>query len=572
MSMVRRAASNTAMLLAGQLVTWACTLVLAAAYARFLGATGFGELYLATTFTALIGFPIEYSFNQQIVRDVSRAPQDTHRYLTMGLVLKAGLWTLLYAFALALSIVLGYSGEERWLIAVCGLILISTAVSSTLISIQTAHLRVGPAKFGPVIEKVIDVVLAVLLLRRGADVQVVALVLLFGSIVGMLWQVMRVARMFGVHLAWDTRVARALVRSGMSFLAYGVLGVIYYRVDVVLLSVLGTAAAVGVYGAAYRLFDTLTFVPGIIMGGVMAPILARYSAHYSAHNWRKLRYAVEKSTAIMLLCSVPAAVGLVVAAPKIVWFIYNRSAFASSAIVLQALGVGVVALYLNAVLTTVLISTGQERKLPLMAAAALIFNVVANLILIPRAQEIGSAWATTLTEVLLLGCGLLLVDRDLVPMRTLQVGAKALAASLVMALAVHALAAYSIVLIIPIAVVVYVASAVVLRAVPREDLELLRGAVSRRLTLRLPTSPRIAALAHLRVALARRLALRPGARHVAGRVLKWVAHMPAVGHPRESASSSRYVGEGPGVEVRFQGQPPRPVPHEASPRSTLLEE
>ncbi|HEX5572552.1 MAG TPA: hypothetical protein VFX31_14245, partial [Ktedonobacterales bacterium] len=69
MNVVRRTFSNIMMLMSGQIVTWISTLILAAAYGRFLGATGFGELYLATTFTALVGFPIEFSFNQQIVRD-----------------------------------------------------------------------------------------------------------------------------------------------------------------------------------------------------------------------------------------------------------------------------------------------------------------------------------------------------------------------------------------------------------------------------------------------------------------------------------------------------------------------
>src|SRR5579859_3217298 len=316
-STLGRAASNTLMLLSGQLVTWASTLILAAAYGRFLGATGFGELYLATTFTALVGFPIEYSFNQQLVRDVAQDPRSAHRYLTTALALKGILWVTLYALALLLSVALGYGPEQRGLIAICGLMLVSTAVSSTLISIQTAYMQVGLAKFGVVLEKVLDMVVAVLLLRSGAGVQAVALVLLCGSVVGMMWQIMRVSRIIGIRFVWDTRIARALIRSGMAFLAYGVLGVIYYRVDTVMLSVFGTDAAVGVYGAAYRLLDTLMFVPGIIISAVVSPIMSKYFLD----NTSKLRLTVEKSTLAMLLCSAPAAAGLIVTAPNIIGWV-----------------------------------------------------------------------------------------------------------------------------------------------------------------------------------------------------------------------------------------------------------
>lgn len=475
MSTLHRATSNTIMLLLGQLATWVCTLILTAAYGRFLGAEKFGELYLAITFTTLIGFPIEFSFNQQIVRDVVRAPRDVHRYLTIALALKGALWVGLYALTMLLSVLLGYSGEQRWLIGICGLMLVSTAVSSTLIAIQTAFMQAGLAKFGTVIEKMLDAILIVLLLRAGAGVQVAALVLLFGSIVGMVWQLARVMRMIGIRLIWDSKITRALVHSGMSFFVYGVLGVIYYRVDTVLLSVIGTEAAVGVYGAAYRLLDTLMFVPGIVLGSIVSPLMSKYSVD----DDNKLRLTVEKSVLAMLLCSLPAAAGLLATAPNIIGFVYHRNDFAGSAAVLQALALGVVALYLNSVLTTVLVSTGQERKLPFMAAVALVFNVAINLVLIPRFGAGGAAWATSLTEVLLLVIGIILIDRSLIPVHLWGVAGKIAVASVVMAIVAHALASLNVLIIISVAAVVYVVVVALLGVLSEEDLAHLKQSFSR---------------------------------------------------------------------------------------------
>lgn len=472
---LRNAASNTLMLLSGQILTWTSTLILAAAYGRFLGAAKFGELYLATTFLSLIGFPIESSFNQQIVRDVAREPRDAHRYITMALALKGSLWVGLYILAQILAVALGYSSEERWLIAVCGLMLISTAVSSTLISIETAYHRVGPAKFGVVLEKGLDCVLAVLLLRAGAGVQVVALVLLFGSIAGMTWQIVRVMHMIGIRFVWAPQVARDLMRSGVSFLVYGVLGVIYYRIDTVMLSVFGTAAAVGVYGAAYRLLDTLMFVPGIVIGAVVSPMMSKYFVD----NTHKLRLTVEKSTIAMLLCSLPATAGLLVTAPNIIGFVYHRHDFVGSDAVLQGLAIGLIALYLNTVLTTVLVSTGQERKLPIMAAIALVFNVGINFVLIPRFMAVGAAWATSLTEILLFGIGLVLIDRALIPVQLWLATLKIIVATLLMAGVAYMLTTYNILVILPVAGVVYIGAILGLRVLPAEDLARLKGAFAR---------------------------------------------------------------------------------------------
>ncbi|HEY8323571.1 MAG TPA: oligosaccharide flippase family protein [Ktedonobacterales bacterium] len=476
MNIVKRTFSNIMMLMSGQIVTWISTLILAAAYGRFLGATGFGELYLATTFTSLVGFPIEFSFNQQIVRDVARDQSQAHRYITMGLALKAALWSALFGLSLVLAAMLGYSTQVRWLIALSGFSLLTMGISTTLISVQTAYLDVGMAKFGAVIEKVFDTVLAFILLRTGHGVIPVAIVLVGGSVAGMLWQIVRTAKIIGIRFEWAPEVSRTLIRSGLSFLAYGLIGVIYYRIDTVLLSVYATDTAVGVYGAAYRLFDTLTFIPGIVVGAVMSPILSKYAVDTDKG---KLRLAVEKSTTVMLLCSLPAAAGLIVAAPNIIGFIYQRQEFQGSEYVLQALAIGLVALYLNSVLTTVLVSIGQERKLPIMAAIALVFNVGLNVFLIPRYMDMGAAWATTLTELLLLGIGLWLIDHALIPVHLLPTVTKIVVATLVMAVVAHALDTFNILVIIPIAATVYVVAIMALRALPEDDIATFTGVFAR---------------------------------------------------------------------------------------------
>src|SRR5487761_143698 len=72
---LRMVVGNTVISLVGQGVTWVSTLILTIAYGRFLGPSGLGELYLAITLVGLIGFPLEFGFNQQIIRDVARAPE-----------------------------------------------------------------------------------------------------------------------------------------------------------------------------------------------------------------------------------------------------------------------------------------------------------------------------------------------------------------------------------------------------------------------------------------------------------------------------------------------------------------
>src|SRR5437016_12240266 len=108
MHRLRKVVGNTVISLLGQGITWTSTLLLTAAYGRFLGDVKFGELYFAITFVALIGFPVESGFNQQLTRDVAEEPEKAHAYLWNALLIKVTLWGLLYGVILLLAWALGY--------------------------------------------------------------------------------------------------------------------------------------------------------------------------------------------------------------------------------------------------------------------------------------------------------------------------------------------------------------------------------------------------------------------------------------------------------------------------------
>src|SRR5260370_35349566 len=107
MNKLRRVVNNTIISLAGQAVTWTSTLLLTIAYGRFLSDIKFGELYFAITFVMLIGFPLEFGFNQQITRDVAQKPDRALRYLSNTLFIKLLLWLVLFTHLLLTSVVLG---------------------------------------------------------------------------------------------------------------------------------------------------------------------------------------------------------------------------------------------------------------------------------------------------------------------------------------------------------------------------------------------------------------------------------------------------------------------------------
>jgi O-antigen/teichoic acid export membrane protein len=498
MNRLRKVIGHTVISLLGQAVTWASTIILLSAYGRFLGDVKLGELYLAISFVALVGFPIEAGFNQQLTRDVAQDSSKALRYITDILCFKVILWVILYGCILLLSQLLGYSSEVRTLVVICGITLLITSIANVMSASHYAFERVTFPVIGNILEKGLGAVIGAILLHHGSGVETMALVLLGCSCVNMLWQTAWVLRLVGIPCTFDIPLARMLLRKSIPFILYGVLGVIYYRIDTILLSFMASTAAVGWYGAAYRIFDTLVFLPSLVISAIMYPVFSKLSAY----SQKELKLAVEKSLNFLLFCCIPISTGLIVAAPNVIGFLYHRAEFDNAIPVMQCLAFGLLFLYINSVLSSVMISTGREKKIPIMAGIALVFNLGLNWLLIPLYQQVGAALVTSLTELLLTILALLFVPRPLWPTGSLKVALKALLAALVMGLAVWFIQRvnlvpipqsglpalvmrrvvgfmheYSLLAILPVAAVVYLGTATLIGTIPREDMSALYASV-----------------------------------------------------------------------------------------------
>lgn len=471
--MLRRLLSNAAITLVGQVVTWSSTLILTLAYGRYLTDAQFGAFYFVNTLILLLGLPIGQSsgYNIQITRHLAHHPDDGPRIVTSVVVVKSIGWVLIYALAVGIGWVFGFDAETRTLITIIGATLLTGSLGSALGAAQFAREQASVPTIASVIEKVISAIVGVIVLANGGGVVGMAIVLLIGSLLSCLWQVWGHVRFVGIALNVDLTLIKELLRSNLPFLIYGVIGTLYYRVDVIMLTAMTNDQVVGWYGASYRLFDTLGFLPAL-MFTLIYPIVSKMAV--ASENGMK--FAAEKLVNFTLFTSLPIATLLIVAAAPIMHFLYHRAEFDPGIASLQALAPGLVFLYLNTALGMIFLNTKQDKKLPLQALAALVFNVTANLILIPRLEHVGAALVTSLTEVLLFGIVLNLVPRRLWPVGSLVVAGRTLAASIVMAVVVANLSWLGI-WVVPIGGLVYAVMVLWMGVFERADLMALRDAV-----------------------------------------------------------------------------------------------
>jgi len=167
---------------------------------------------------------------------------------------------------------------------------------------------------------------------------------------------------------------------------------LFFKVDALLLPGLAGLAAAGVYGAAYKVSEGA----GIISSSFTLALFPRLSRSGDPSDAYRL------GLRLLLQIGLPLAAGVALLAEPIVAVVGGREYLPDSAVALAILICYLPLSYANGLTQYVLIAAGRQRLLTAAFVAALVFNVVANLLLIPRFSYVGAAWVTVASELVLL--------------------------------------------------------------------------------------------------------------------------------------------------------------------------
>jgi len=179
-----------------------------------------------------------------------------------------------------------------------------------------------------------------------------------------------------------------LLREGLTLGAVGLVGMLYLRVDVIMLGVLADAEEVGLYFTATRCLEAAFMIPNILMLATF-PRLVRESDP---------RPAVRRLATVLFALSVVALAALIVIARWVVPAVYGDE-LGRIALLLLVLSPAVLPVYLGYLFTQALVAAERERRYLAIALSGLLANIALNAVLIPRLGGVGAAVATVVTEL-----------------------------------------------------------------------------------------------------------------------------------------------------------------------------
>jgi O-antigen/teichoic acid export membrane protein len=267
----------------------------------------------------------------------------------------------------------------------------------------------------------------------------------------------------------QTQMWRRVMRDVLPYALAAAVGLIYFRLAVILMSYVASDYQTGIYSTAFRIVEVVGVIPWLVVSSAF-PILARAARD----DEERLNYALQRLFEVSAVVGAGIALVLALGASFAVDVIGGLPEFEDSVPVLRLLALAIVTSFLVATWSFALLSLHAHRELLVCNALAAAVAAGGTVALAPSAGAMGAAAATLAAEAVLAVAYLFALRRRRAAL-TPELGViwRVLVAGLVGGAA--ALIPVPAFLQSAIGGILFAAAVVLLRALPPELLNALRG-------------------------------------------------------------------------------------------------
>lgn len=368
---------------------------------RYLGVGGYGNYMYVLTLVVLFGGFADWGTATIGVREAARNEAKQNLILSnvflirIVLSLIAALLMILVAFFLPLK-----TNQEiliRQGIAFGSLILILFAIKASFGIIFQTKLQMYKLAVSDITASFLIFLISWLFIHFHLGlINLLMAVILANTVAVILAMVLAVRTIkFKFHL--DVNFVKTFFRECLPMGALLLLFTIYNKVDTVILGMIKGNEAVGIYAVGYRIYDVLVLGAAYFMNSLL-PVLSQYSDIQKWHE--KIKVIYQKSFDILLIMAGIVLVFTLVLAPLVIRLITQQrfGEFFDAVLVVRLLSLAIFISYFNHLAGFTIVALGRQRWYFLVAFGALILNIVANFLIIPKFSYYGAAVVTIFTE------------------------------------------------------------------------------------------------------------------------------------------------------------------------------
>jgi O-antigen/teichoic acid export membrane protein len=492
---IQRVAKNSLVLTAFNIGARLIDFGFALLMARLLGPAGVGKYYFAVVIIGWFEIVMNFGLNTYLTREISRDPQHQGSYLRqtslLRLMLGIGVAPLVALVVAAYSLSGNMDAETAWAVGLLAISQLPSSFASGLSALFFAHEKAEIPASMSIVSALIKVVIggALLLLGYGVIGLAITSIVVNVIVLGILFVLSR--RMFNWQLVnvqpsqSPMTNSQSMLRESFPLMLNHLLATLFFKVDVPLLKALRGKEGdlvVGWYSTAYKFVDAFNIIPAFFTQSLF-PAMARQAGQSDNTLARTYVLAVK----LLVMIAMPLAVATTYLAG---WMIglFGPEFLPEGQIALMMMIWSIPVGWINSVTNYALIAANQQRALTRAFVIGLVFNVIANLLLIPLFSYQAAALITIASEIVEGSAFYFYVRRHIASVSWVGVLARPALAAGVMALVAYPFAAGGLVLLLVglgMGIAAYLVVLLISRVLDGDEAALLRPLLPGRLTSRL---------------------------------------------------------------------------------------
>lgn len=442
---------------------------------RYLGPEHSGRFQFVLSFVTLFGVVIDFGIQQYIIKKISEDRSKAKMYFHNFLAVEVVMAFVVYGLMIGVAYFNGYEPIVVHAIMLAGVGVVVFGLTYPFLAVITAFYDLKKAAFLNFIASAINVIVILSTIWLKGDIVMLASQQLIYASIALVLYYKFVQKYIGPPEVLkglrklDFKLIKKIFIAALPFAMLVGFSTVYNRIDVVLITKFLGYTQTGLYTAAYKFFDLLSFFPAVVSHSLY-PLFATLM---SEGRLAEVRTTLERYLRFMAAVALPMATGAMLLAGPIIKILAGPQ-YEESANVLAVLVWAPAILFLYIVVNSLVISQLTKFAV-LITGVNVVVNIIGNLILLPRIGIMGAAIMTVVSEGLQGVFYFYFVRNKITKFKFLSNLWQPFIASAVMGVVVYMLRSQIIIIPVAVGAVTYALALLVLGFFRKDDIRFFMG-------------------------------------------------------------------------------------------------
>lgn len=434
---------------------------------RYLGPDKFGLYITALAFSGLFNSLGDWGIYQTSTREISRPKANEKAIIGNIMALRITLSFFLSLFLPIVIYFLPYTFELKVALVLVLLGYIFYSLYQVLIGLFQKRLIMYKITLVELFGKLLQVAIVLLTIKLDLGFKFIVigitLSLLFNSII--IYFLTR--RFIKIKLNFDLKKWKKFLQESWPIGLSVIVTFIYFRADSILLKTLQGNTDVGIYGAAYKVLENITFFPGMIIGLLM-PMLS----YYVFKDRKKFKQIVNENFKLFIILIIPLIIIVMFFAEDIISIVAGNQ-FAASATILRIVIFALAFIFFGMLFGNILLVAKLQKQQLVALSICATFNVSANLYFIPKYSYLATSYISVATEFLVVILSAFVVYKNLHFLPKMKNFSLVLLSGLIMIAYIFLLKSLSFLFLLISSPLIYFTFLILLKVITKKEISML---------------------------------------------------------------------------------------------------